>query len=220
LAKSLSNPLSILHPDLWYVSTSFDNYRGKMLIGYARISQDSQSIDLQIDALTAAGCEKTFSDTMSGSRNDRPGLNQALDFARSGDSICVWRLDRLGRTLSHLIQLMQDLERRGVGFRSLTEAIDTTTPGGRLTYNLFGSLAEFERSIVRERTRAGLQAARQRGRFGGRPRSVTGEKFEAARRLLDAGTSVRDVAAALGVSAPTIYRHFPASQRLTPPDGV
>jgi DNA invertase Pin-like site-specific DNA recombinase len=180
-----------------------------MLVGYARISQDTQSIDLQIDTLTAAGCEKIFTDTMSGSRNDRPGLTQALEFARSGDGICVWRLDRLGRSLPHLIQLMQDLDRRGIGFRSLTEAIDTTTPGGRLTYNLFASLAEFERSILRERTRAGLQAARQRGRLGGRPRLLTGEKLDAAQRLLEAGTPVRDVATALAVSVPTIYRHFP-----------
>jgi len=180
-----------------------------MLIGYARISQDTQSIDLQIDALTAAGCAKLFTDTMSGSRNDRPGLKQAMEFSRSGDTICVWRLDRLGRSLSHLIQLMQDLEHRGVGFRSLAEAIDTTTPGGRLTYNLFASLAEFERCVLRERTRAGLQAARQRGRLGGRPKSLTAEKFDAAKRLLQAGASVRDGAAALAVSAPTIYRHFP-----------
>jgi DNA invertase Pin-like site-specific DNA recombinase len=188
---------------------SFDNHRGIMLIGYARISQDTQSIDLQIDALTAAGCEKTFTDAMSGSRNDRPGLKQALEFVRSGDSICVWRLDRLGRSLPHLIQLMQDLDRRGIGFRSLTEAIDTTTPGGRLTYNLFSCLAEFERCVLRERTRAGLQAARQRGRLGGRPKLLTAEKTDAARRLLESGTPVRDVAAALAVSAPTIYRHFP-----------
>jgi DNA invertase Pin-like site-specific DNA recombinase len=180
-----------------------------MLIGYARISQDSQSIDLQIDTLTAAGCEKIFTDIMSGSRNDRPGLKQALEFVRSGDSIFVWRLDRLGRSLSHLIQLIQDHEARGIGFCSLTEAINTTTPGGRLTYNLFASLAEFERSVLKERTRAGLQAARQRGHVGGRPKSLTTEKFDAARRLLDAGTPVRDVATALAVSAPTIYRHFP-----------
>src|SRR5246127_2984373 len=186
---------------------SFDNHRGIMNIGYARISQDTQSIDLQIDALTAAGCEKIFTDTMSGSRNDRPGLKQALEFVRFGDSICVWRLDRLGRSLPHLIQLMQDLDGCGIGFRSLTEAIDTTTPGGRLTYNLFASLAEFERSVLRERTRAGLRAARQRGRLGGRPRLVTAEKLDAVRRLLEAGTSVRDVATALGVSVPTIYRY-------------
>jgi DNA invertase Pin-like site-specific DNA recombinase len=191
-----------------------------LLIGYARISQDTQSIDLQIDSLTAARCEKIFSDTMSGSRHDRPGLTQALEFARSGDSICVWRLDRLGRSLSHLIQLMQDLDSRGIGFRSLTEAIDTTTPGGRLTYNLFASLAEFERSVLRERTRAGLQAARQRGRLGGRPRSLTAEKLDAARRLLEAGTPARDVATALAVSTATLYRHFPAAQRLAPPGAV
>jgi DNA invertase Pin-like site-specific DNA recombinase len=184
-----------------------------LLIGYARISQDAQSIDLQTDALKTAGCEKIFSDTLSGANFARPGLKKALEFARSGDSICVWRLDRLGRSLSHLIQLMQDLERRGIGFRSLTEAIDTTTPGGRLTYNLFSCLAEFERSVLRERTRAGLQAARHRGRLGGRPRSLTGERLAAAQRLLEAGTPARDVATALGVSVPTIYRHFPASQR-------
>jgi DNA invertase Pin-like site-specific DNA recombinase len=191
-----------------------------LLIGYARISQDTQSIDLQIDALAAAGCEKLFSDTMSGSRNDRPGLKQALEFVRSGDAICVWRLDRLGRSLPHLIGLMQDLDGRGIGFRSLTEAIDTTTPGGRLTYNLFASLAEFERSVLRERTRAGLQAARQRGRLGGRPKLLAGEKLNAARRLLEAGTPARDVAAAIGLSVPTIYRHFPASQRIGPPNAV
>lgn len=149
--------------------------------------------------------------------------------------ICVWRLDRLGRTLSHVIEMMRSLEARGVGFKSLTEAIDTTTPGGRLTYHLFGSLAEFERSVLRERTRAGLQAARQRGRRGGRPKLLTAEKFDAARNLLNAGTPAREVAAALGVSPPTIYRHFPqrlaesskcstidpkSSQRLAPPDAV
>ena len=171
-------------------------------------------MDLQIDALTAAGCEKIFTDTMSGSRNDRPGLRQALEFVRSEDSICVWRLDRLGRSLPHLIQLMQDLERRGVGFRSLTEAIDTTTPGGRLTYNLFASLAEFERSVLRERTRAGLTAARQRGRVGGRPKLMTAEKLAAAMKLLSAGTPPREVAAILGVSIPTLYRYCPASRRL------
>jgi DNA invertase Pin-like site-specific DNA recombinase len=151
---------------------------------------------------------------MSGSRSDRPGLQQALEFARPRDCICVYRLDRLGRSLPHLIQLMTDLERREIGFRSLAEAIDTTTPGGRLAYHLFGSLAEFERAILRERTQAGLMAARQRGRRGGRPKSLTPEKHEAARNLLNAGTPAKDVAVALGVSVPTIYRVFPASQRV------
>jgi len=184
-----------------------------MLIGYARISQDTQSINLQIDALSAAGCKKIFSDTASGSRSDRPGLKEALEFARAGDCLCVWRLDRLGRTLPHLIALMQELERREIGFKSLMEAIDTTTPGGRLTYNLFASLAEFERSVLRERTRAGLAAARQRGRLGGRPKLMTVEKFDAARSLLKAGTPARDVATALGISVPTLYRHLAAAQR-------
>jgi len=184
-----------------------------MLVGYARVSQNDQALDLQLDALHAAGAEKVFSDTASGSRQNRPGLQQALEFARVGDSLCVWRLDRLGRSLPHLIQLIQELERRGIGFKSITEAIDTETPGGRLCYNLFASLAEFEKNVLVERTRAGLQAARLRGRFGGRPRLMTAEKWNAARNLLNAGTPAREVATALGVSAPTLYRHFPASQR-------
>lgn len=192
---------------------SFDNAGARMLIGYARVSLNDQSLDLQFDALRAAGVEKVYSDTASGRHQDRPGLRDALEFARAGDSIVVWRLDRLGRSLPHLIQLMQELERREIGFRSLAEAIDTTTPGGRLAYHLFGSLAEFERSVLRERTRAGLQAARQRGRRGGRPRSFTTAKLDAARRLIAGGTSVRDIATALDVSVPTVYRHFPVSRQ-------
>ena len=183
-----------------------------MQVGYARVSQNDQSIELQLDALRASGVEKIFTDTMSGSRVDRPGLREALEFARAGDVLCVYRLDRLGRSLPHLIQLMQDLEARGIGFKSLAEAIDTTTVGGRLAYHLFASLAEFERSVLRERTRAGLEAAKKRGRRGGRPKLMTGEKHYAARRLLDAGTPVKDVATALGISAPTIYRYFPGSR--------
>jgi DNA invertase Pin-like site-specific DNA recombinase len=192
---------------------SFNNDGVSMQIGYARVSQNDQSLDLQLDALRAAGVEKIFSDTASGSREDRPGLREALEFARAGDCLVVWRLDRLGRSLPHLIQLMQELERREIGFKSLAEAIDTTTPGGRLAYHLFASLAEFERSVLRERTRAGLEAARQRGRRGGRPSSLSTEKLDAARRLIDGGTPVRDVASALAVSVPTVYRHFPVSRR-------
>lgn len=183
-----------------------------MLFGYARISQDSQSLDLQIDALTAAGCERIFSDTMSGSRNDRPGLKQALEFARHGDSLCVWRLDRLGRSLSHLIQTMKTLNERGIQFVSLTEAIDTRTPGGRLAFNLFSCLSEFEKNVLVERTRSGLLAAKKRGRLGGRPRLMTTEKYDAAKRLLDTGTPVKDIAAAIGVSIPTVYRHLAPSR--------
>jgi DNA invertase Pin-like site-specific DNA recombinase len=186
----------------------FDNYGGLMQVGYARVSQNDQSIELQIDALRAAGVEKIFTDVMSGSRADRPGLREALEFARLGDVLCVYRLDRLGRSLPHLIQLMQDLEGRQIGFKSLAEAIDTTTVGGRLTYHLFASLAEFERSVLRERTRAGLEAAKKRGRHGGRPKLLTSEKLDAARRLLDAGTPVKDIATAIGISIPTVYRHL------------
>lgn len=184
-----------------------------MFVGYARISQHDQSLDLQLDALTAVGCEKIFTDTASGARQDRPGLTQALEFVRPGDVICVWRLDRLGRSLPHLIQLMMMLESRSVGFRSLTEAIDTTTVGGRLAYNLFASLSEFERSVLRERTRAGLQAAAQRGRRGGRPKLMTTQKVAAARNLLATGTPAKDVASVVGVSLPTLYRYLPASKR-------
>src|ERR671938_239242 len=157
-----------------------------MLIGYARISTDEQTLHLQRDALDKAGCERTFTDTISGATAERPGLSQALTFARPGDTLVVWRLDRLGRSLRQLIETVTDLEKRGIGFRSLTESIDTTSPGGRLVFHLFGALAEFERDLIRERTRAGLTAARARGRKGGHP-TVTAfrdpKKLAMARQL-------------------------------------
>jgi DNA invertase Pin-like site-specific DNA recombinase len=183
-----------------------------MQIGYARISQSDQSLDLQCDALAKAGCEKIFSDTVSGAREKRPGLSQALEFARSGDVLVVWRLDRLGRSLPHLIETIRHLDQRAVGFKSLAEAIDTTTTGGRLAYHLFGALTEFERALIRERTRAGLEAARQRGRVGGRPRSMTGDKIDAAKKLLSSDTPPKDVASVVGVSVPTLYRWLPSSK--------
>ncbi len=139
-----------------------------MLIGYARISTDDQTFDLQLDALKAAGCDaqRIYTDTASGAKTDRPGLTRAIDVAREGDTLVVWRLDRLGRTLPHLLQLVEELKRRGVGFRSLTESIDTTSPSGQLIFHIFGALAEFERNLIRERTQAGLAAARARGRVG------------------------------------------------------
>ena len=137
-----------------------------MLIGYARVSTQDQSPALQLDALKAAGCERIFVEKASGAQRDRPELKSALDFARgdTGDVLVVWKLDRLARSLSQLIDTVDLLEKRGIGFRSLTEAIDTTSAGGRLVFHMFGAMAEFERSIIRERTRAGLDAARARGR--------------------------------------------------------
>lgn len=184
-----------------------------MLVGYARVSQVDQNLHLQRDALTKGGCEKIFEDQISGSRSDRLGLNKVLDVLRKGDVLVVWRLDRLGRSLPHLIELMRSLESKGVGLRSLTETLDTTTSGGRLIFHIFASLAEFERSLIRERTMAGLTAARTRGRVGGRPRSMTEEKMSAAKKLLANGTPPREVADVVGVSIPTLYRWCPAVVR-------
>lgn len=179
-----------------------------MLIGYVRVSTQDQNPTLQIDALTKAGCEKCFLDRISGAKAERPALQEALEFARPGDTLVVWRLDRLARSLSHLIQIAQDLQERGIGFQSVTEAIDTTTTGGRLVFNLLGAIAQFERDLIRERTGAGLAAARARGRVGGRPRLLTDEKLVAAKRLLDGGMPARQVASIVGVSPQTLYRHL------------
>jgi DNA invertase Pin-like site-specific DNA recombinase len=186
-----------------------------MLVGYARVSTIDQNLDLQLDALQAAGCERTFSDRTTGARADRPGLCDAMGFARDGDLIVVWKLDRLSRSLGHLVETVQELERRGIGFRSLTEGLDTSNSGGKAIFPLFAAIASVERTLTQERTRAGLAAARQRGRIGGRPKLLTAEKFEAAMKLLANGIPPREVASVLGVSIPTLYRHCPASQRTT-----
>src|SRR3954454_21395314 len=137
-----------------------------MLIGYARVSTAEQTLDLQLDAFKHAGCSKIFTDTASGAKAERKGLEEALSYVRSGDILVVWRLDRLGRSLQHLIETIKELHNRGIGFRSLTEQIDTTTSGGKLIFHIFGALAEFERDLIRERTQAGLQAVRERGKRG------------------------------------------------------
>jgi DNA invertase Pin-like site-specific DNA recombinase len=152
-----------------------------MLIGYARVSTHDQTLNLQRDALEKAGCSKLFTDTASGAKAERKGLDEALAYVRKGDTLVVWRLDRLGRSLPHLITTMTDLEERGIGFKSLTENIDTTTSGGKLIFHIFGALAEFERNLIRERTTAGLMAARMRGRLGGRPKALTGRQLLVAR---------------------------------------
>jgi DNA invertase Pin-like site-specific DNA recombinase len=178
-----------------------------MLVGYARVSTDDQTLDLQQDALAAAGCEHLFSDMLSGARTDRPGLTQALEYVRADDTLVVWRLDRLGRSLQHLIETVNALETRKIGFRSLTESIDTTTPGGKLIFHIFGSLAEFERSLIRERTMAGLAAARARGRKGGRPKKLTAKQVALAKRMhADKENDVATICQTLGISKSTLYR--------------
>ena len=175
------------------------------LVGYARISTTDQSLAPQIDALKAAGCGEIFEDCVSGAKTDRPGLNEALDHLRSGDMLIVWKLDRLGRSMSHLIDTVRDLDQRGIGFRSLTEGIDTTTSGGTLVFHLFGALAQFERDLIRERTRAGLSAAAARGRKGGRKAVVTDEKLKRAKILIERGLTVREAAARIKVGKTALY---------------
>ena len=182
-----------------------------MLVGYARVSTRDQTLDLQRDALEKADCERVFTDTISGSKAERPGLDQALHFVRSGDTLVVWRLDRLGRSLQHLIETVGALQERNIGFRSITESIDTTSSGGKLIFHVFGALAEFERELIRERTRAGLDAARARGRKGGRPRSLDARKVTMARALhADKTNSIEDICKALRVSRSTLYRYLEA----------
>src|ERR687896_1060472 len=153
------------------------------LIGYARVSTTEQHLHLQQDALTTAGCLKIFTDTISGAKSERKGLSEALDFIRAGDTLVVWRLDRLGRSLKDLIERITDLHSRNIGFKSLTENIDTTTSGGKILFHIFGALAEFERDLIKERTRAGLTAARARGKKGGRPKALTASEIQELREL-------------------------------------
>jgi DNA invertase Pin-like site-specific DNA recombinase len=177
-----------------------------MKIGYARVSTTDQNTDLQLEALKRAGCEQIFEDQVSGAVKKRPGLEKALAVVDAGDVLVVWRLDRLGRSLPHLIEVIAELGDRGAGFRSLTESIDTTTAGGRLVFHMMGALAEFERSLIQERTKAGLQAAKTRGVIGGRPRALSKAKIAHARKLIDAGESPAAVAKSLGVGRSTLYR--------------
>jgi DNA invertase Pin-like site-specific DNA recombinase len=182
-----------------------------MLVGYARVSTQDQTLDLQTDALTRAGCEKIFTDTTSGAKAERSGLQEALNHLRAGDTLVVWRLDRLGRTLKHLIATISDLSDHGIGFKSLQENMDTTTSGGKFVFHIFGALAEFEREVIRERTNAGLQAARARGRLGGRPtiQSLDPKKVALARKLYaDESMSVQGICATLHIGRSTLYRYI------------
>ena len=174
-------------------------------IGYARVSTGDQDVALQLDALQKAGCDQIFQDQASGAKTDRPGLAEALAHVRKGDILVVWKLDRLGRSLPHLIETVTELERRKVGLRSLTESIDTTTPGGRLIFHVFGALGQFERDLIRERTRAGLSAAAARGRKGGRKPVVTADKLERATALMNQGLNVREAAARLKIGKLALY---------------
>ncbi len=178
------------------------------LLGYARVSTTVQDPALQHDAPRAAGCRWLWTDTASGTRTDRPQLAEVLAALTEGDTLCVWRLDRLGRSLPHLIETVQQLADRGVGLRSLQESIDTTTPGGRLVFHVFAALAVFERDLVVERTQAGLAAARARGRTGGRPTVLTPAKLKQAQRMMKAGDTMTEMAEALGVSRSTLYRRL------------
>jgi DNA invertase Pin-like site-specific DNA recombinase len=181
-----------------------------MLIGYARVSTQDQNLDLQRDALDRAGCEKVFIDQASGAKTERPGLDAALSHARSGDTLVVWKLDRLGRSIRHLIDTIQALNNRGIGFKSLQESIDTTTSGGKLVFHIFCALAEFERDLIRERTKAGLNSARARGRNGGRPKSLSDKQRQQAITLLkDSANSIADICKTLKISRSTLYRYVP-----------
>jgi DNA invertase Pin-like site-specific DNA recombinase len=180
-----------------------------MRIGYARVSTDDQTLDLQRDALKRAKCKEVYEEHASGKNTARPELEACLKSLRDGDTLVVWRLDRLGRSLGDLIRLTQDLQARGVGFSSLTEQIDTASPSGKLIFHVFGALAEFERNLIRERTLAGLKAARARGRKGGRPRKLGAKELKTMRSLLRAGeVPVSTIAEQFGVARSTLYRNY------------
>src|SRR4051812_18161507 len=197
-----------------------------MLLGYARVSDSSQNHDLQMDALRAAGCERIWVETASGARADRTELAKLLEQARAGDTIACWRLDRIGRSLRHLTEMAEQLERRGIALRSLTESIDTSTPSGRFLFNILGALGQMEREIIVERTKAGLRASRLRGRVGGRPRALDQTKLRVAQALVaDGNLSMAGIARQVGCAPSTLYRSLPGGRRgstamvATVPDG-
>ncbi len=178
-----------------------------MLIGYARVSTHDQNLDLQEDALRHEGCEKIFVDEVSGAKAARPGLQQAMDQLREGDMLVVWRLDRLGRSLRNLLELVAQLEDKKVGFRSLQESMDTSSSGGKLIFHVFGALAEFERNLIRDRTNAGLAAARARGRTGGRPKKLDEQQRQLVTRLYKEGTPIPEILKTVKISKGTLYSY-------------
>ncbi len=186
-----------------------------MLIGYARVSTYEQNLDMQTDALSKAGCERIYSDTVSGAHDDRPGLKLVREVLRVGDTLVVWKLDRLGRSLSQLVAMLNEFKDQGIGFRSLQENIDTTSGVGKLIFHLFAALAEFERDLIRERTLAGLAAARVRGRLGGRPRALNEKQVALAKAMFqDQSIAVKDICATLGIGKTTLYRYVMVENRL------
>ncbi|MDF7786527.1 recombinase family protein [Pantoea stewartii] len=182
-----------------------------MLIGYVRVSTNDQNTDLQRNALKSANCEQIFEDKISGKTSERPGLKRALRTLKAGDTLVVWKLDRLGRSMRHLVMLTEELRERGVNFRSLTDSIDTSTPMGRFFFHVMGALAEMERELIVERTRAGLSAAREKGRIGGRRRIMTPDVVERAKRMLTNGATRYQVALVLDISVKTLYRYLPVN---------
>ncbi|MEZ5508098.1 MAG: recombinase family protein [Gammaproteobacteria bacterium] len=176
-----------------------------MIVGYARVSTTDQDTAMQTDALRKAGCERIYEESKSGKSKDRPELNRCLDVLREGDVLVVWRLDRLGRSLKDLIEVVSELESKGIGFQSLNESIDTTSPSGKLIFHVFAALSEFERSLIQERTKAGLAAARARGRKGGRPKKLTRDQIRKAKAMLsDPMMTKSEVAKHFGVSRVTL----------------
>src|SRR5579872_5250536 len=185
-----------------------------MLIGYARVSTTDQDLSSQEDVLKSAGCEKIYTDVVSGVKTARPGLNSALSQLRKGDMLVVWRLDRLGRSLTHLIQTIKELSEKGIGFKSLQENIDTTTSGGQLIFHIFGALAQFERELIRERTQAGLKAARVRGRMGGRPVQLNTQEIRKLKKHYDKGDlSVMEICKLFNITKPTLYRYLKSEKQ-------
>lgn len=186
-----------------------------MLVGYARVSTDDQNLDMQLTSLKEAGCEKIYEDHLSGTKTNRPGLQLALEVLRKNDTLVVWKLDRLGRTVKGLIDLVNLLHQKEIHFKSITDHVDTSTPSGRFFFHIMASLAQMERELVAERTKAGLATAKAQGRVGGRKRKMTPSKIESAKKLLASGVLPKDVAHNLGISIPTLYRWLPASNNLT-----
>jgi DNA invertase Pin-like site-specific DNA recombinase len=179
------------------------------LVGYARVSSEEQHLELQLDALKEAGCGKVFEDKMSGVKAERPGLTEALDYCRAGDTLVIWRLDRLGRSIKNLIELVELLKTRDIGIKSLREGFDTTTSGGKLVFHMFGALAEFERDLLIERTNAGLAAARARGRVGGRPKALDAKKRQVAIDLyLSRKYTIKEICETMGVGKTALYKYL------------
>jgi DNA invertase Pin-like site-specific DNA recombinase len=194
---------------LWSELVTFKSKGQIMLIGYARVSTPEQNLLLQEDALKQVGCHKIYSEVASGANSERVKLNEALNDCREGDTLVVWKLDRLGQSIRHLIDTVKNLETRNIGFKSLQENIDTTTSGGKLIFHIFSALAEFERDIIRERTKAGLSSARLRGRLGGRPRALNEKQIELAKKLhADMGNSIDEICKILNIKRATLYKYL------------